>query len=412
MNKDKKIHQTPAALKQHAWKTPLSIASLALIAVVSISSVNIDAIAEEPAVDTNRTAPIDYTANTFVKITDALIAGEITPEEAAQKIHTTNRINTYLTKVETDISVAVESGKMTVDEGMEKYDAAVKNINKRMGGEKGNNNDRAQAYLTKVGTEIRAAVSNGEMTPEEGKAKYAAAEERIKQRMGSNKSKTMTKEDYAQGVAKMNRMVKAGEITREQMEARLNRMKKAMGGEKEKSNDRAQAYLTKVGTEIRAAVSNGEMTPEEGKAKYAAAEERIKQRMGSNKSKTMTKEDYAQGVAKMNRMVKAGEITREQMEARLNRMKKAMGGEKEKSNDRAQAYLTKVGTEIKVAVANGELTSEEGKAKYLAAVEGIQKRMARASKGEQSERGAKDRRGNRDRDSKGKRGKDRDRRNK
>ena len=316
MNKDKKIHQTPAALKQHAWKTPLSIASLALIAVVSISSVNIDAIAEEPAVDTNRTAPIDYTANTFVKITDALIAGEITPEEAAKKIHTTNQINTYLTKVETEISDAVESGKMTVDEGMEKYDAAVKNINIRM------------------------------------------------------------------------------------------------GGDKEKSNDRAQAYLTKVGTEIRAAVSNGEMTPEEGREKYAAAEERIKQRMGGDNSKTMTKEDYAQGVAKMNRMVKAGEITREQMEARLNRMKKAMGGEKDASNDRAQIYLTKVGTEIKVAVANGELTSEEGKAKYLTAVEGIQKRMARASKGEQSERGAKDRRGNPDRDSKGKRGKDRDRRNK
>jgi len=316
MNERKKIHQTPAALKQHAWKTPLSIASLALIAVVSISSVNIDAIAKEPAVDANRSSHIDYTANTFVKITDALLAGKITPKEAAQKIHTTNRVNSYLTKVETDISVAVESGKMTVDEGMEKYDAAVKNINKRMGGEKGNNNERAQAYLTKVGTELRAAVSNGEMTPEEGKAKYAAAEERIKQRMGSNKSKTMTKEDYAQGVAKMNRMVKAGEITGEQMEARLNRMKKAMGGEKEKSNDRAQAYLTKVGTEI------------------------------------------------------------------------------------------------KVAVANGELTSEEGKAKYLTAVEGIQKRMARASKGEQSERGAKDRRGNRDSDSKGKRGKDRDRRNK
>jgi hypothetical protein len=185
-----------------------------------------------------------------------------------------------------------------------------------------------------------------------------------------------------------------------------------MCGDKQKSHDRAQAYLTKVGTEIRAAVSNGEMTPEEGREKYAAAEERIKQRMGGDNSKTMTKEDYAQSVAKMNRMVKAGEITREQMEARLNRMKKAMGGEKDASNDRAQAYLTKVGTEIKVAVANGELTSEEGKAKYLAAVEGIQKRMARASKGEQSERGAKDRRGNRDRDSKGKRGKDRDRRNK
>jgi polyhydroxyalkanoate synthesis regulator phasin len=322
MNERKKIHQTPAALKQHAWKTPLSIASLALIAVVSISSVNIDAIAEEPAVDANRTATIDYTVITYVKITDALMAGTITPEEAAKKIQATNRVNTYLTKVETDISVAVESGKMTVDEGMEKYDAAVKNINKRMGGEKGNNNERAQAHLKKIGTDIREAIANGEMTPEEGKAKYAEAETKMQTRMG---------------------------------------------GAKNQNNDRAQAYLTKIGTEIKVAVANGEMTPEEGKAKYAEAETRMQQRMG---------------------------------------------GAKNQNNDRAQAYLTKIGTEIKVAVANGELTSEEGKAKYLATVEGIQKRMAKASKGEQSERGAKDRRGNRDRDSKGKRGKDGDRRNK
>jgi len=279
MNESKKIYQTPAALKQHAWKTPLSIASLALIAVVSISAINIDVHAGEPVLDTKRNTPASYTVNTFVKITDALIAGKITPKEAAQKIHATNRVNSYLTKVETEISVAVESGEMTVDEGMEKYDAAVKNINKRMGG--GN-------------------------------------------------SKSMTKEEYEQGVAKMVEMVNTGEITREQMEARLNRMKKAMGGEKDKSNDRVQMYLTKVGTEIREAVANGEMTTEEGKAKYLEVVEKVKQRMG---------------------------------------------GEKGKNNERAQAYLTKVGTEIRAAVASGEMTSEEGKAKYAEAEQRIQQRM-------------------------------------
>ena len=286
MNERKKIHQTPAALKQHAWKTPLSIASLALIAVVSISSVNIDAIAEEPAVDANRTATIDYTVITYVKITDALMAGTITPEEAAKKIQATNRVNTYLTKVETDISVAVESGKMTVDEGMEKYDAAVKNINKRMGGEKGNNNERAQAHLKKIGTDIREAVANGDMTAEEGKTKYAEAEAKMQARMG---------------------------------------------GEKGKTNDRAQAYLTKIGTEIREAVSSGEMTPEEGKAKYAEAEARIQQRMG-----------------------------------------KSQGN----SDDRFQVYLTKIGTELRQSVTDGEMTPEDAKAKYLEVVEQMKLRIA------------------------------------
>ena len=321
MNRFKRLLQTTTRT-QHARKAPLTVASLALIATCSISAISFDASAGEPAPGTNRSTPTDHTVSTFVKITDALMAGTITPEEAAKKIQTTNRVNIYLSQVEAEISVAVESGQMTVDEGMEKYDEAVNNINKRMGGEKGKGNERAQAYLKKVGSDIREAIANGEMTAEEGKTKYAEAEAKMQARMG---------------------------------------------GEKGKTNDRAQAYLTKIGTEIREAVSSGEMTPEEGKAKYAEAEARIQQRMG---------------------------------------------GTKNQNNDRAKAYLTKIGTEIKVAVANGELTSEEGKAKYLAAVEGIQKRMAKASKGEQSERGAKDRRGNRDRDSKGKRGKDRDRRNK
>jgi polyhydroxyalkanoate synthesis regulator phasin len=279
MNRFKRLLQTTTRT-QHARKAPLTVASLALIATCSISAISFDASAGEPAPGTNRSTPTDYTVSTFVKITDALMAGTITPEEAAKKIQATNRVNTYLTKVETDISVAVESGKMTVDEGMEKYDAAVKNINKRMGG--GN-------------------------------------------------SKSMTKEEYEQGVSKMVEMVKTGEITREQMEARLNRMKKAMGGEKGKTNDRAQAYLKKIGIELREAVANGDMTAEEGKARYAEAEAKIQQRMG-----------------------------------------KSQGN----SDDRFQVYLTKIGTELRQSVTDGEMTPEDAKAKYLEVVEQMKLRIA------------------------------------
>jgi hypothetical protein len=316
MNKINKLLQTPTRRKQHAWMTPLSIASLALIATVSISAINIDVHAGEPVLDTKRNTPTDYTVITFVKITDALMAGTITPEEAAKKIHATNRVDTYLSNVEAEISEAVASGKMTVEEGMEKYDAAVKNINLRMNGGEKNGNARAESYLKKIGAEIREAIANGEMTEEEGKAKYAEAETKVQSRMG---------------------------------------------GEKGKTNERAQAYLTKIGTEIREAIASGTMTPREGKAKYAEAESRMQQRMG---------------------------------------------GEKGKNNERAQAYLTKIGTEIREAIASGTMTPEEGKEQYLAAVESIKKRMAKAAKGEQSDRGAKDRRGKRDRDPNGRRGSD------
>ncbi len=316
MNKFKRLLQTPTRRKQHAWMAPISIASLALIATVSISAINIDVHAGEPVLDTKRNTPTDYTVITYVKITDALMAGTITPEEAAKKIQATNRVNTYLSNVEAEISEAVASGKMTVEEGMEKYDAAVKNINLRMNGGEKDGNARAQSYLNKIGAEIREAIANGDMTAEEGKAKYAEAEAKVQSRMG---------------------------------------------GEKGKTNDRAQAYLKKVGAEIREAVANGDMTAEEGKAKYAEAETRIKQRMG---------------------------------------------GQKSDRNDQMNAHLVKVGTEIREAIASGTMTPEEGKEQYLATVESIKKRMAKAAKGNQSDRGAKDRRGKRDRDPNGRRGSD------
>ena len=146
-------------------------------------------------------------------------------------------------------------------------------------------NAKAKVWLEKTGREIRQAIANGDMTPEEGKAKYQAAEKRMKMRMGksfesesSDADKRARRTRYQEASDRMAEMVKAGEITREQMQTRLDGMKK---------------------------------------------------RMGADKSKKISKEDYDLAASKMARMVKAGEITREQMDARLNRMKKAMGTERE-----------------------------------------------------------------------------------
>ena len=83
-----------------------------------------------------------------------------------------------------------------------------------------------------------------------------------------------------------------------------------------------------------------------------------------------------------------------------------MSGQKSDRNDRMKVHLVKVGIEIREAIASGTMTPEEGKERYLAVVESIKKRMAKAAKGEQSDRGAKDRRGKRDRDPNGRRGSD------
>ena len=313
----------PTTLKRYTWKIPHPIASLALIATISISAMNIQANAGDPVVDSKTKATSDQRVDALVKITDALLAGTITPEEAAKKIHETNRIDSYLSKVEAEVSDAVANGKMTVEEGMAKYDAAVIDIKQRMYGAKKNTNARVESYLKKVGTEIREAIANGEMTAEEGKAKYAEAEARVQQRMG---------------------------------------------GEKSNTNARTEVYLTKIGSEIRAAIANGEMTVEEGKEKYTAAVERIKKRMAAA-SKRGEREEREGFKRRIEAAVESGKMTPEESREAYADFRRRMGAKdggdrdhrRDADRDRGEvsddclALRRKLGA----AVRNGEMTREE-----------------------------------------------------
>ena len=301
---------------QNAWKAPLSIASLALIASISVGASNLQANAD----DTAKKSPVatveeeitNARSEFMLKITDALIAGKLTPEDAAQKMISFEEgiveKMQYMRGIQERIEHAVTSGEMTRKEAEEKYSAMLKDKKENTG------NARAQAYLKKVAGELKQAVANGEITDEEGKAKFAEAEARIEKRMGK----------------------------------------------KNEGNKRAEAYLAQVGAEIKEAVANGDMTAKEGKAKYAETVELVKQRMMASKSKgqskQITKEDYDAAASKMARMVKAGEITREQMQARLDGMKKRMSGDdREEPSDDCMALRRRLGE----AVRNGDMTREE-----------------------------------------------------
>ena len=90
--------------------------------------------------------------------------------------------------------------------------------------------------------------------------------------------RSVTRQDYAEAEAKMEKMVQAGEITAEQMRERLGEMRRMMGRPSEK------------------------------------------------KTGTVTRQQYAEAQAKMEKMVESGEITREQMRERLAAMRKLIGG--------------------------------------------------------------------------------------
>ena len=320
----KRLLLKPNNNTQHAWKAPLSIASLALIATLSVGASNFEANAD----NATKKSPIvlaeekiaDARAEVMLKITDALLSGKMTPADAAKKMISFEEgvveKMEYLRGIQQRIEHAVDSGKMTREEADAKYGAMLKDKKENSG------NERANAYLKKVAGEIKEAVADGTLTSEEGKAKYAEAEARIEKRMA----------------------------------------------QKNADNKRLEAYLEKVGAEIKEAVANGTMTPEEGKAKYAETVEAVKQRMmgakSKDKSKLITKEAYVEASAKMARMVKAGEITREDMQTRLDEMRMRMRESADRGTSKAdkrarRARYQEASDKMLKMVEAGEITREQ-----------------------------------------------------
>ena len=147
-------------------------------------------------------------------------------------------------------------------------------------------NARAEAYLNDAGRKIRMAIANGEMTEEEGRLKYAGITKRVEKRMAGTKSKTVdtdARARYQEASDKMLKMVEAGEITREQMQSRLDGMRERMSDTSD--DDR---------------------------------------RDRSDADKRAMRARYQEASDKMLKMVEAGEITREQMQTRLDGMRERM----------------------------------------------------------------------------------------
>ena len=198
MNRIKRLLLKPNSKTHNTWKSPLSIASLALIAMLSVGFSNFEASADD-ATKKNPVALIeekitDARSGVMLEITDALIAGKLTPADAAQKIISFEEgvveKMEYFRGIQRRIEHAVDSGEMTREEADAKYDDMLK------GKKESSGNERAQAYLKKVAGELKEAVANGTMTSEEGKAKYAEAEARIEKRMAQNNAGNKRLEAY------------------------------------------------------------------------------------------------------------------------------------------------------------------------------------------------------------------------
>ena len=202
-------------------------------------------------------------------------------------------------------------------------------------------NASAEAYLNDAGRKIRMAIANGEMTEEEGRLKYAGIAKRVEKRMAGTKSKTVdtdTRARYKEASGKMLKMVEAGEITREQMQTRLDEMKKRMSQSSDATRREAspedqrarRARYQEAADRMAEMVKAGEITREQMQTRLDEMKKRMSQssdatrREASPEDQRARRARYQEAADRMAEMVKAGEITREQMQSRLDEMRERM----------------------------------------------------------------------------------------
>ena len=201
-----------------------------------------------------------------------------------------------------------------------------------------------EARIKAMGERLAEQVAAGEISEADAKARFEEGEKRMWMRYRAAEERNATRGnsevDYEAAVMKMTEMVKNGEITKEQMQQRLDRMKRA--GSPTEAADRIdldelkaeiEERLRAMGADLRKQVAAGEISEEDAKARFDEGEQRMWMRYRAAEAKNAdamkksasgrSRTDYDAAVRKMTEMVKNGEMTREQMQQRLDRMKQA-----------------------------------------------------------------------------------------
>ena len=247
-----------------AWRTPLAIALSSMVAAGCLVNLDASAGAAAPMVQQEQSAEGSFPTTESMRneLQAEIDRGHLSEEQAIQ-----------IERIHERLLMALETGRVNTEQALKILE------------------ERAGAVYENAAEEVRGQV----------RASMATA-------------------DYDEAVSKMLRMVKSGEITREQMEQRLERMKQMMVAEKAVGFSKADydAAVKKM-TEM---VKSGQITREQ----MAQRLEEMKRRMAAAKP-SFSMAEYAEAQAKMTKMVEAGEITREEMNQRLARMRSMMAGD-------------------------------------------------------------------------------------
>ena len=257
------------------------------------------------------------------------------------------KIEERVREMGTNLRKQVAAGELTADEARAKFEkgearmweryraAEARNAEVMKNGARTDRVDldelktNIEERIRAMGMDLRKQVAAGEITADEGRARFEKGEARMWERYRAAEAKNAeagkSKRDYDAAVRKMTEMVEDGKITREQMQRRLEQMKDRMGGSRKPEAPDGAEYM-EAERKMAAMVKAGEITKEQMRQRL----DRMKQdgskkqrKTGKDGGRRMSRNDYDAAVKRMTEMVEDGTITREQMQQRLDRMKQA-----------------------------------------------------------------------------------------
>ncbi len=231
-----------------------------------------------------------------------------------------------------------------------------------------------RADYAEASRKMEAMVESGEITREQMKQRL----DRMRMAMGGTTSKVFTKADYMEAEKKMTAMVESGEITEGQMKQRLEEMRKAMVGEGRKAKAPSRVEYMEAEKKMAAMVKSGEITKEQMTQRLERMKLEIERSMSEDsEAKGYSRRDYKEAQGKMMEMLEAGEITREQMQQRLDRMKAGMAKDKAGSasegertipsppeglsREELRDWFGRMKQRLDMAVESGRMTPEEAR---------------------------------------------------
>lgn len=219
---------------------------------------------------------------------------------------------------------------------------------------------KMDAELDRVGMEIERAVQSGRITAEQGRMKLDAVRDGMDERREYHFRMSvlgMTKSDARLSVLgeSLAAQVAAGTLSQQEADVKYNAVEREIGME-----SRVQEHLEKLGQEIRLAIELGELTPQEGRARMQEARRGIEAKIW-----------WASIERRIEAAVESGSMTREDADTRYAELRATLDAKQQpmtvKVESVGEAEETEAGKVIKldVVVPAAEMKKAEGAGEHL-----------------------------------------------